>query len=260
MECFRGMTILASSKQGILCCQKYTDRSHHYYVCKPSTRQCVELPTPRGRDMFPNWFALTILKSNPLQYKIIRLSRPSGKSSYICEIFDSKFWTWRQSKNIIMEGCTGFSFQPTVCIGGIVYLLTGRNTIFAFDSAIETQSEFLGPLTATEDEKSYYCEAIVEYNGKLGFTCLYKWDEVHLWRLEDNRNYRWEKKRVVEIDKKKNRLIGCSLADMSLMMGYSYQVSGFNPHQNIFSFWSDWEPVDLEDGCMLGGLEEMLIS
>nr|GLL39529.1 F-box protein At5g49610-like [Ipomoea trifida] len=208
MDCFRGMTILASSKQGILCCRK-----------------------------------------------------PSGKTSYICaEIFDSKFWTWRQSKNIIMEGCTGFSFQPTVCIGGIVYLLTGRNTIFAFDSATETQSEFLGPLTATEDEKSYYCEAIVECNGKLGFKCLYKWDEVHLWRLEDNRNYRWEKKRVVEIDKKKNRLIGCSLADMAVMMGYSYQVSGFNPHQNIFPFRSDWEPVDLEDGCMLGGLEEMLIS
>nr|GLL34016.1 WAT1-related protein At1g43650-like [Ipomoea trifida] len=75
MECFRGMTILASSKQGILCCRKYAEGSHHYYVCKPSTRQYVELPTPRGRDIFPNWFALTILKSNPLQYKIIRLSR-----------------------------------------------------------------------------------------------------------------------------------------------------------------------------------------
>ncbi|XP_019154720.1 PREDICTED: F-box protein At5g49610-like [Ipomoea nil] len=257
MECFCGMTILASSEQGILCCRKYEDRSHHYYVCKPSTRQCVELPTPRGRAIFPNWFGLTVLKSNPLQYKIIRLSRQSGKTGFICQIFDSKFWTWRQSENIIMEGCSVFSFQPSVCIGGILYLLTDRKTVWAFDSATETHSEFLGPITTTEDNRSCCCEAIVEYNGKLGFTSVYKWEELRLWVLED---YRWEIKKVVEIDKKNRRLIGCSLADMALMIGYGHQVSGSYSHQTIFPFRSDWEPVDLEDGCMLGGLEEMFTS
>ncbi|XP_031116605.1 uncharacterized protein LOC116020260 [Ipomoea triloba] len=208
MECFRdGMKILASSKQGILCCRK-----------------------------------------------------PPRNTTFICQIFHSKFWTWRQLEDLVMEQDTIFSNQPTVCISGIVYLLTNHNTILAFDSTTETHTEFPSPIAAIEDDKNYSKERIVEYKGKLGFTCEYKFDEVWLWGVEDNRNYRWEIKRVVRIDKENNRLIGCSLADMALMIGYSYQVSGSHYYKDIFPFRSDWEPVDLEDGCMLSGLEELITA
>nr|GLL39907.1 F-box protein At5g49610-like [Ipomoea trifida] len=265
MECFRdGMMILASSKQGILCCRKYADRAYHYYVCKPSTGQSVELPSPRGRDTFLEHIALQILKSNPFEYKIIRFSyarfAPPGNTSLICEIFHSKIWTWRQLEDLVMEQDTIFSNQPPVCIGGIVYLLTNRNTFLAFDSKTETHREFASPIAAIEDDKNYSKGRIVDYKGKLGFTCEYKFDEVWLWGVEDNRDYRWEIKRVVRIDKENNRLIGCSLADMALMIGYSYQVSGSHYYKDIFLFRSDWEPVDLEDGCMLSGLEELITA
>lgn len=72
-----GLKILASSSQGILCCGRYkTWSSYKYYVCKPSTKQCVELPSPRGQDIrtikHSQRVALVILKSKPLHYKIIR--------------------------------------------------------------------------------------------------------------------------------------------------------------------------------------------
>nr|GLL39908.1 F-box protein At5g49610-like [Ipomoea trifida] len=208
MECFRdGMKILASSKQGILCCRK-----------------------------------------------------PPGNTSLICEIFHSKIWTWRQLEDLVMEQDTIFSNQPPVCIGGIVYLLTNRNTFLALDSKTETHREFPSPIAAIEDDKNYSKGRIVDYKGKLGFTCEYKLNEVWLWGVEDNRDYRWEIKRVVRIDKENNRLIGCSLADMALMIGYSYQVSGSHYYKDIFPFRSDWEPVDLEDGCMLSGLEELITA
>nr|GMD50568.1 F-box protein At5g49610-like [Ipomoea batatas] len=258
MECFRdGMKILASSKQGILCCRKYADSSYHYYVCKPSIGQSVELLSPRGRDTF-EYIALQILKSNPFEYQIVRFSyarfSPPRNTTFICEIFHSKFWTWRQLEDLVMEQDTIFSNQPTVCIGGIVYLLTNHNTI------TETHREFPSPIAAIEDDKNYSKGRIVDYKGKLGFTCEYKSDEVWLWGVEDNRDYRWEIMRVVRIDKENNRLIGCSLADMALMIGYSYQVSGSHYYKDIFPFRSDWEPVDLEDGCMLSGLEELITA
>nr|GMD52657.1 F-box protein At5g49610-like [Ipomoea batatas] len=106
------------------------------------------------------------------------------------------------------------SINPSLEVpGGIVYLLTNHNTILAFDSTTETHTEFPSPIAAIEDDKNYSKERIVEYKGKLGFTCEYKFDVVWLWGVEDNRDYR-----------------------------------------------SDWEPVDLEDGCMLSGLEELITA
>nr|GLL39902.1 F-box protein At5g49610-like [Ipomoea trifida] len=177
----------------------------------------------------------------------------ASESWFIEKYFYVVFPRWHEDDTI-------FSNQPPVCIGGIVYLLTNRNTFLAFDSKTETHREFPSPIAAIEDDKNYSKGRIVDYKGKLGFTCEYKSDEVWLWGVEDNRDYRWEIKRVVRIDKENNRLIGCSLADMALMIGYSYQVSGSHYYKDIFPFRSDWEPVDLEDGCMLSGLEELITA
>lgn len=73
IECFgKNIRILASSRQGILFCQNYKDGSYEYCICKPSTKQCIVLPSPRKRRGFLDQVALVILKSNPLHYKIIR--------------------------------------------------------------------------------------------------------------------------------------------------------------------------------------------
>lgn len=75
VQCFEeDLKILASSSQGILCCRKYKNRSYQYYVIKPSTSQLVALPSPRKPGQLFERVALTVLKSNPLHYKIIRFS------------------------------------------------------------------------------------------------------------------------------------------------------------------------------------------
>nr|GMD84618.1 F-box protein At5g49610-like [Ipomoea batatas] len=226
MQCFEDdLKILASCSQGILCCRKYENRSYQYYVCKPSTSQLVALPSPRKPD------------------------------SYICEVFDSKLWTWRQSKNLVTEQGTVFGHHPSVCIGGIVYWLTNKNSVLTFDSTTETHSEFSTPTAELSNDEGYEKKQIMEYNGKLGFSCEYKSEKLLLWELEDKRNCRWKIKKVVGIDNDEKRLIGCSLADMALMIGYRLQVykhCGLYFPMDIFPFRTNWEPVNLKGDEITG--------
>lgn len=67
------MAILASSDQEILCCMRQQGNSHRYYVCKPTTQQWQPLSNSKIRyDIC--WIGMRVLGSNPLHYKIIRLS------------------------------------------------------------------------------------------------------------------------------------------------------------------------------------------
>nr|GMD26836.1 F-box protein At5g49610-like [Ipomoea batatas] len=260
IQCFKDdLKILASCSQGILCCRKYENRSYQYYVCKPSTSQLVALPSPRKPGQLFERVALTVLKSKPYHYQIVRFSddhySSSGQDSYICEVFDSKLWTWRQSKNLVTEQSTIFGHQPSVCIGGIVNWLTNKNSVLAFDSTTETHSEFPTPTAELSNDGGYEKKRIVKYNGKLGFSCEYKSEKLLLWELEDRRNCKWKIKKVVGIDKDEKRLIGCSLADMALMTGYRLQVyeqSGLHFPMDIFPFRSDWAPVNLKGDEMTG--------
>ncbi|CAH9083868.1 unnamed protein product [Cuscuta europaea] len=58
--------------------------------------------------------------------------------------------------------------------------------------------------------------------------------------------------------------MGCGLADVALMVGYETQVyeqGGFfyySPPLHVFPFRSDFEPVNLEDGCMLSCLDDII--
>lgn len=81
LKCFgEGFRILASSSQGILCCGEYENRFYKYYVCKPTTGQCVALPVGpnKWQGAVSKRVALTILKSNPLHFKIIRFGEAYG--------------------------------------------------------------------------------------------------------------------------------------------------------------------------------------
>ncbi|RAL45614.1 hypothetical protein DM860_009478 [Cuscuta australis] len=200
---------------------------------------------------------------------ILCCRRPSGYDSYVCEIFDSKIWTWRPTENLVTEYNTIFENQPSVCIGEVAYLLTNKDTVVAFDSSLETHAEFGIPAPARAEGNGYNVRQIVEYKGKLGLTSRERnSDRLFLWVLEDGKSCRWREEREVEIDENEGRLVGCGLADTALMVGYELQVyrqSGFcypyKPITAIFPFRSDWEAVNLEgeEGCMLSSLEEMMM-
>lgn len=130
-----------------------------------------------------------------------------------------------------------------------MYWLTNNDSVLAFDLAMETHSEFSAPTAELSNDEGYEKKRIVEYNGKLGFSCEYKSEKLLLWWLEDRRNSTWKMKKVVRIDKAEKRLIGCSLADMALMIGYRLQVyerSGLYYPMDVFPFRSDCEAVNLE--------------
>ncbi|KAL3619101.1 hypothetical protein CASFOL_036671 [Castilleja foliolosa] len=114
------MDILASCRQGILCCQRREDiREYIYSVCKPTTGQIQDLPSPG-----PIWetvsMSIIVLSSSPLRYKIIRLWTPSVdedvcNNSYYFKIFDSETWEWRDAGVIkfpIHETIIARSSQP----------------------------------------------------------------------------------------------------------------------------------------------------
>ncbi|KAF2305737.1 hypothetical protein GH714_007922 [Hevea brasiliensis] len=61
----------------VFCFVVIIGRIPRYYVCKPSTEEWQIIPNPKTR-YFTEGFAMIVLKSNPLHYRIVRFSRPLG--------------------------------------------------------------------------------------------------------------------------------------------------------------------------------------
>lgn len=79
-------TILASCKQGILCCERtvYRYRYKQYYVCKPATGQSIDLPNPKMKGHLTVGIAMVIMQStNYLRYKVVRLTQNIKQHRYI---------------------------------------------------------------------------------------------------------------------------------------------------------------------------------
>lgn len=78
---YDNVVIEASSMQGILFCNKRIRTQHHrYYIGKPMTNQWYSIPQPRRTCIQPYATikaGLAILNSNPLCFKIFRISKPT---------------------------------------------------------------------------------------------------------------------------------------------------------------------------------------
>ncbi|XP_060189341.1 putative F-box protein At1g12855 [Lycium barbarum] len=263
--------IEASSKQGILCCVRISKNEYRYHVCKPSTKQWMKLPNPRTRYSTVK-VALIVLKSNPLRFKIIRLSKPRtlyhhyrklDLNYYRCEVFDSEGWEWRQGKDLLVP--QGFYFDkrtPAVNASGLVYFKLRDDQVMALNyNGEEAFPRFSLPNPAFE-YNDYQYNQLVEYNGKLGLTCLSP-KGMELWVFENGRQV-WELKKEVDIETIKGVTqfptpVGFYNADIALtkdyyeVIFYKLQDKSFNvvkldkchTVQEIFPFRSDLEPLDL---------------
>ncbi|KAK6785520.1 hypothetical protein RDI58_018975 [Solanum bulbocastanum] len=265
------MKIVASTKQGILCCVRRIGSRYRYYICKPSTKQWIKLPNPRVRFETVK-VALIVLKSNPLHFKIIRLSSPRtsyhhyrvlGKDYYRREVFDSEHWKWKQEKDLLVPEFLCFDmFAPAVNASGLVYFKLRDDLVMALDyNGEEAFPRFSLPNQAF-DYEDYRYNQLVEYNGKLGFICLSP-RGIGLWVFE-NENHVWELKQEVGIESIKEMTnfptpSGIYNAGIALMKDYykvyfyKLQDKSFNEVklnkcrgvQEVFPFRSDLEPVDL---------------
>ncbi|MCD7461111.1 hypothetical protein HAX54_045190 [Datura stramonium] len=269
------MKIEASSKQGILCCVKRSKNEYRYHVCKPSTKQWMKLPNPRTRYSTIK-VALIVLRSNPLQFKIIRLSSPrtvyhhyrnQELEYYRSEIFESEIWEWRQGKDLLVpQGLYFDMFAPAVNANGLVYFKLIRDDndddqVMAINyNGEESFPRFSLPNYAFHHEyKDHLHNQLVEYIGKLGFTCLTP-KGMELWVFE-NRRHVWELKKRMDTETVKGTLVGFYNADIALMKNYD-EVVFYKLHdksvnvvklgkcpdvREIFPFRSDLEPIDLKE-------------
>ncbi|KAK9026985.1 hypothetical protein V6N11_066834 [Hibiscus sabdariffa] len=92
-----------------------------------NSREVVPSPNPR---YFTEKVAMLVLGSNPLRFKIVRLSDSMhydgchDRKRYHCEIFDSKSWEWSQSDDLILSYYEFFNNKPTVsACGGLHWLM-----------------------------------------------------------------------------------------------------------------------------------------
>ncbi|KAK6130009.1 hypothetical protein DH2020_036231 [Rehmannia glutinosa] len=169
-----------------------------------ATRQWQALPNPK-LCYETVAVAIMVLRASPLRYKIVRLSKLDIVENYRmlrCEIFHSDLWTWRETQVLNLpynEMIT--KYCPAVCVGNSVHWLTNHDNVLAFHEDDESFDKFPSPQMVND---AYECKQLMEYQGRLGFTCLRKKDStIELWWLieDDPINYyhQWTKKMDLNI-------------------------------------------------------------
>nr|XP_043620196.1 uncharacterized protein LOC122592049 [Erigeron canadensis] len=173
----RDARILASSEQGLI----FIEGKDHlnpnkalYQVCKPATRQSLEVPNP-NLDYVTQKAAIVIMGLKPLRFKIVRLSQPlPGKTKYYYEIFNSKTKAWSRPYPITKFTAGAFLLddaQEPITTGGSINMLLNNNIILKFNVYSEEWKVFSSPIIPAQKYQDYTCKRLVKFEGKLGFTC-----------------------------------------------------------------------------------------
>ncbi|KAK8597769.1 hypothetical protein V6N13_095167 [Hibiscus sabdariffa] len=124
--CASSVRILAVVHIGMFCCQvRPPSGGIRYLVCKPTTCQWRIIPAPRSLDSSPlSLYFMTVLKSKPLKFKILRL-QPRSFCNFNCEIFDSDVWSWKQLDDLNLpdsQSLQDYRHAKIVC--GRLYWIT----------------------------------------------------------------------------------------------------------------------------------------
>ncbi|KAI7755103.1 hypothetical protein M8C21_025973 [Ambrosia artemisiifolia] len=179
-------------------------------------------------------------------------------TTYRCDIFDSMTWEWRSLKHVMLAYCVSLTNPQPITKGGSIYMLLTNNHILKFNAHSETWKVFSSPIPYDESRTS---TELVKYGGRLGLASKPPnangcWD---IWVL--TKDGLWEKEGggVVESESERESLKALYDSDTSVMVDrerflyYRFKqgnnmikkvVLNDTPYQ-IFSFRSDFEPVDL---------------
>ncbi|XP_022728888.1 uncharacterized protein LOC111284494 [Durio zibethinus] len=224
----RSLEILATVDQGLMFCMNQGPENRHY-ICKPSTRQWEVLPSPNSR-YFTRKTAMVVLRSDPLRFKIVRLSDGEYNDSELelenskpevddydykrfqVEIFDSKIWAWEQLDDLMLSYDEFFNSKPAVSAYGGLHWLTSnkeKNNILSFYE--DTESWELVSLPNALWERYWYSVNLTEYEGKLAFICVSP-DFIELWVQNYYGEKFWTKRDSINL-KSFNQKIGHSSAN-----------------------------------------------
>ncbi|KAL4561137.1 hypothetical protein LXL04_033299 [Taraxacum kok-saghyz] len=200
----RNARIVASSDQGLIVFESPHPRFHRhdcYHICKPATKQVLELPNPKTKYLTKR-VAMIVMGSKPLHYKIIRLSEPKPNirygqyTSYRCEVFDSKAWEWRLQDHLILPYCVFLSNEQPITTSGSIYMLLTNKEVLKFDAYTEKWTTFSSPVQTGEDHGGD--GKLVKYQGKLGFAYMTpNLRSLEIWVLSVDEL--WEKLHVFDM-------------------------------------------------------------
>ncbi|MBA0819748.1 hypothetical protein Gohar_019803, partial [Gossypium harknessii] len=195
--------IVATVNGGLVLCTLGKRRDDPFYICKPTTKQWEVVPSPNPR-FWTAKISMLVLGSNPLWFKIVRLSDSrddtidleldldseysneednfnvfSNEKSWHCEIFDSKSWEWRQSDDLKLTHDDYFECNQDVSACSALHWLMFNDkqdkytkyTMLSFDGDKEEWAMTSLPDSLRGND---HCDqiALVSCEGKLGLIHL----------------------------------------------------------------------------------------
>lgn len=182
-----------------------------YVVCKLTTREYQTIPTPEtGYSTIECDFktivsGLMVIRTNPLRYKIVKISKQSKIFTVICEVFDSDSFVWKRLDDFKQPQGGKFilSSVPVRNNQFLNWLASSGKNVIRFCMKTETWS--LHPLPS--DLPNYYSlQLLANQGGKLGIVVWKPKGYVKgTWVLDSTFGKSWvrmkEEKTIVEEDK-----------------------------------------------------------
>ncbi|CAI9284697.1 unnamed protein product [Lactuca saligna] len=174
-------TILASSLCGLLLFEYYDPDeyvSKILFVIKPTTSNAKWIPFLTS-EYTATKFALVVISSNPLHFKVIRLSytkssdMPTEKMDYDyynIKLFSSTTWQWREFQNIRLPSSVYPISDEAGTGGGAVHFLLSNDTILRFDIYSEEHILIFAP--STINELKLYASRLIKFHEKLGYLSI----------------------------------------------------------------------------------------
>ncbi|CAI9271111.1 unnamed protein product [Lactuca saligna] len=162
-----------------------------YFFIKPTTSDAKWIPFPTS-EYTATKFALVVISSNPLHFKVIRLSKPFDMPKekvdydyYNIELFSSTTWQWRVFQNIRLPSSVYHVSDEAVTSGGVVYFLLSNDTILRFDIYSEEHILIFAPSTSIELKP--YASRLIKFHGKLGYLSISGDSPWAIWIFIHNR-------------------------------------------------------------------------
>ncbi|OVA01618.1 hypothetical protein BVC80_9073g53 [Macleaya cordata] len=187
------LSILSSSSSyGLLCCfgSNYGyPPSSSYYICKPATREWIEIPKPNTSRNSILEIVIVVIRRNPLHYKLICFSVYTFSTHHYLHIFDSNNWKW-EKLNIdhpsLLLSQILYKYRGILVHGAVHWLSKNGLRICAWNIDKESWKIIESPKGIHGDEIYDHDMRLLECEGEIGLLRL-SWGErwLELWVLED---------------------------------------------------------------------------
>ncbi|KAE8665577.1 hypothetical protein F3Y22_tig00112540pilonHSYRG00050 [Hibiscus syriacus] len=190
--------ILAVADTGLVFCKSPDPKEQHqHYICKPTTRQWELMRSP-DRYYTARKIAVSVLKSNPLCFKIVWVSHDIEASGH-CKIFDSTTWTWKRLHNLKLGKYEFFDSADGVSTQGRWHWITRRTTYKIRSFHLDKESWESNSVPKSCNYTASYLIKLAKLEGKLAVISQRRIDAelLEIWTMDSYRTKYWSKKYTI---------------------------------------------------------------